>query len=152
MAKPAPEVTKTLSEDMDIGSNAAEDSGTENGGAKRPRELGGEPENDDNGDASKKARVDKSVEEQRLENLEGSEVGEGEKKEDKSVPVTVGPKRFRSSVEMFDYFYKLLHYWTPNFDINKVGKIPTLKYIDNSEYCVCHNYKNLNSCLIFARS
>nr|GLL29740.1 protein DCL, chloroplastic-like [Ipomoea trifida] len=123
MAESAQEVVKPLSEDMDIESNAAEDSGTENGGAKRPREEGGELENGDNGDASKKARVDKSVEEQRVEILEGNEVGEGKKKEEKSGPVTLGPKSFGSSVEMFEYFYKLLHYWAPNLDINKVGKV-----------------------------
>nr|GMD07680.1 protein DCL, chloroplastic-like [Ipomoea batatas] len=129
MSESAQEVAKPLSEDMDIESNAAEDSGTENGGAKRPREEGGEPENGDNGDASKKARVDKSVEEQRLEILEGNEVGEGKKKEEKSGPVTLGPKSFGSSVEMFEYFYKLLHYWAPNLDINKYEHMVLLELL-----------------------
>ncbi|XP_019199955.1 PREDICTED: protein DCL, chloroplastic-like [Ipomoea nil] len=128
MSESAPEVAKPLSEDMDIESNVAEDSGTENGGAKRPREEGGEPENGDNGDASKKVRVDKSVEEQRLEILEGSQVGEG-KKDDKSGPVTLGPKSFGSSVEMFEYCYKLLHHWAPNLDINEYEHMVLLELI-----------------------
>ncbi|RWV96608.1 hypothetical protein GW17_00040666 [Ensete ventricosum] len=34
--------------------------------------------------------------------------------------VSVGPKVFTSSVEMFEYFFKLLHTWSPNLDLNKV--------------------------------
>lgn len=35
-------------------------------------------------------------------------------------PVKLGPKEFSSAVEMFDYFFGLLHYWTPQIEFNKV--------------------------------
>lgn len=65
----------------------------------------------------KKQKVEKSVEEARLEECggEGDEDGnEG------SGRVDLGPKKFGSSVQMFDYFYKLLHAWPTNVNINKV--------------------------------
>ncbi|VFR01223.1 unnamed protein product [Cuscuta campestris] len=105
---------------MDIESNVNADAGIKDGGSKRLRDEAGNPDCGENGDASKKARVDKPVEGRLPENSEGIKVGEGERKAvDGSGRVTLGPKSFGSSVEMFDYFYKLLHYWTPNFDINK---------------------------------
>ncbi|KAM0035639.1 putative protein DCL [Helianthus debilis subsp. tardiflorus] len=42
-----------------------------------------------------------------------------EKEVRKTGPVDVGYKKFDASVEMFDYFYKLLHYWPPNLNVNK---------------------------------
>ncbi|KAF5961155.1 hypothetical protein HYC85_002364 [Camellia sinensis] len=75
---------------------------------KRSREDSGE----DSGGA-KKLKVEKSAEEDRLDQLEGTE---GDKESDR---VSVGPKNFGSSVEMFDYFYKFLHYWPPNVNVNK---------------------------------
>jgi hypothetical protein len=49
---------------------------------------------------------------------------EGESKEEKDgeegKPVKLGPKEFASSVEMFDYFFGLLHSWSPQLDFNKV--------------------------------
>lgn len=71
-----------------------------------------------------------------LEELKGAAMateegeGEGEKKEQggedvkdaKSVGVIkLGPKVFEASVEMFTYFYDLLHNWNVNCDVNKVG-------------------------------
>jgi hypothetical protein len=34
-------------------------------------------------------------------------------------PVSLGPKTFGSSVEMFDYFFKFLHYWPANVNVNQ---------------------------------
>nr|GMC48343.1 protein DCL, chloroplastic-like [Ipomoea batatas] len=134
MAEQTPEVPETVaekasSENMDVETNSAEDLAAENGGAaKRPREEGDEPDNDENGDASKKTKVQNPEEEQKVETFEEKEgAAEGEKKEDESGPVTLGPKTFGSSVEMFDYFYKLLHSWSPNLNVNKVGKISIFK-------------------------
>ncbi|KAI8003070.1 hypothetical protein LOK49_LG08G03457 [Camellia lanceoleosa] len=67
--------------------------------SKRSREDSGE-----DGGGAKKLKVEKSAEEDRLDQLEGTE---GDKESDR---VSVGPKNFGSSVEMFDYFYKFLHY------------------------------------------
>lgn len=131
MAEQTPEVPntvaeKTSTENMEVETNSAEDLAADSGGAvKRPREEGDEPDNDDNGDALKKTKVQNPEEEQKVETLEGKEGAEGEKKEDESGPATVGPKTFGSSVEMFDYFYKLLHSWSTNLNINKVEKIST---------------------------
>lgn len=119
------EKVDTSAQDMDVEAQATDDR-SENGGSKRPREEDNEPENED---ATKKLKVDKSVEEERLENLDGSKTVDDEKK-DGSGPVTVGPKNFGSSVEMFDYFYKLLHSWSPNLNLNKVSCL--CMYIDDS--------------------
>ncbi|KAF5930046.1 hypothetical protein HYC85_030919, partial [Camellia sinensis] len=72
----------------------------------------GEDSGEDSGGA-KKLKVEKSAKEDRLDQLEGTE---GDKESDR---VSVGPKNVGSSVEMFDYFYKFLHYWPPNVNVNK---------------------------------
>ncbi|KAI7750351.1 hypothetical protein M8C21_012226 [Ambrosia artemisiifolia] len=65
----------------------------------------------ENGNEAKKPKVDdKSVEEQSMEKQITIT---------KSGPVSVGYKEFNESVEMFDYFFKLLHYWPPNLNLNK---------------------------------
>ncbi|XP_008782334.2 protein EMBRYO DEFECTIVE 514-like [Phoenix dactylifera] len=105
------------------------------GGAKREREEGGDAaaaEEEDEDGASKKRKVERSLEEERLEKVEEKEereelkaAEEEEKKgaeggdEKDSMTASLGPKVFTSSVEMFDYFFKLLHHWSPNLDINK---------------------------------
>lgn len=97
---------------------------------KRPREEEEkEPQNqdNDNGDSvvlNKKQKVEeeeKSLEEERLEKLAGEEQEqEKEQEEENSGQASLGPKDFGSSVEMFDYFYKFLHFWPPNLNVNKV--------------------------------
>ncbi|KAL8150719.1 hypothetical protein V2J09_020527 [Rumex salicifolius] len=83
-------------------------------------------------DVSKKQKVDDSVK-------EGNDGGEGEAaadlaltekmQEDDSGPVTVGPKTFASSLEMFDYFLKFIHHWSPNIDVNKFEHLVLLDLI-----------------------
>lgn len=97
----------------------------QNPSLKRTREEEGEANGTDT--VSKKLKPDKSVEEKRLEELkdEGGNIGEEEKDEAEQGKepfdaVILGPKTFKSSVDMFDYFFKLLHYWQPNIDINEV--------------------------------
>ena len=107
---------------------------------KRPREEGEEggekeePQNqdNDNGDGvvlNKKQKVEeeeKSLEEERLEKVaaggeeEREQEQEKEEEEENSGRASLGPKDFGSSVEMFDYFYKFLHFWPPNLNVNKV--------------------------------
>ncbi|KAK6787663.1 hypothetical protein RDI58_016188 [Solanum bulbocastanum] len=111
----------TSAQDMDVEAQAADDT-EENEGSKRPREEENDAEKED---VTKKLKVDKSVEEERFENLDGSKTVEEEKK-DGFGPVSVGPKNFGSSVEMFDYFYKLLHSWSPNLNLNKYEHIVLL--------------------------
>ncbi|KAF9621215.1 hypothetical protein IFM89_016709 [Coptis chinensis] len=71
-----------------------------------------------NGEAQKRARDE--VEE---EEVNGKEVENDAKKqkveEEGEKEVSLGPKKFGSSVEMFNYFFKFVHYWPMNFDINK---------------------------------
>ncbi|KAF8408105.1 hypothetical protein HHK36_007247 [Tetracentron sinense] len=85
-----------------------------NGDSKRSREDGGDSEAE-NG-VLKKQKVEKSVEEKRLEKFEESEAKEEQKSDD---TVSLGPKNFSSSEEMFEYFYKFLHNWPPNLNVNK---------------------------------
>ncbi|KAK1359820.1 protein EMBRYO DEFECTIVE 514 [Heracleum sosnowskyi] len=67
-------------------------------GVKRKRDDGDELEGE----------KETSVEEERLE------MGSGPKG-----PVSLGFKSFATSVEIFDYFFALLHRWSPNVDVNK---------------------------------
>ncbi|KAJ4959694.1 hypothetical protein NE237_019604 [Protea cynaroides] len=94
---------------------------TSNDDLKRAREDGDDPEEGDAG--LKKQKVQMSVEEERLENLdrndEKEKAQEKEDKDKKSGPVDLGPKSFSSSEEMFNYFFKFLHYWPPNLNVNK---------------------------------
>lgn len=90
--------------------------GSDNGGSKRVREE--DEELEQNGDKKPKIDDEKSLEEQRFESSGVGDEKTGEEKE--ADGATVGPKTFGSSVEMFDYFYKLLHAWSPNLNLNKV--------------------------------
>lgn len=109
------ETNATAAEDMDLETLAAtpaqkaDDAGTESEAAnsKRARE-----EEESDGVAKKTKVEEKSAEEKRLEKLGG----EGDKD---SGRVSLGPKSFASAVEMFDYFYKLLHHWPTDLNINK---------------------------------
>ncbi|URE25134.1 hypothetical protein MUK42_15497 [Musa troglodytarum] len=104
-------------------------------------DLEGGDGDDTEGFVGDKAR---SVEEERMEKVEGKGEGaedlegggddekefKGEEEgggdlegggdvEKETSGVSVGPKVFTSSVEMFEYFFKLLHTWPPNLDLNK---------------------------------
>ncbi|KAF3968038.1 hypothetical protein ACB098_04G107300 [Castanea mollissima] len=106
---------------------------------KRPREEEEkEPQNqdNDNGDSvvlNKKQKVEeeeKSLEEERLEKLAGEEQEqEKEQEEENSGQASLGPKDFGSSVEMFDYFYKFLHFWPPNLNVNKYEQMVLMDLI-----------------------
>ncbi|XP_020103813.1 protein DCL, chloroplastic [Ananas comosus] len=119
-------------EDEPSGAEDPEENGV--GEVKREREEGDEVEEGEEG-ALKKPKVESSVEEERLEKVEAKGEGgeeakgeeeeeeeeedEGEEEKKESTAANLGPKVFSSSVEMFDYFYKLLHTWSPNLDVNK---------------------------------
>lgn len=64
---------------------------------------------------NEEAQEDEGEKEVEDEEEEGEGEGEKEIKE-----VKLGPKVFTSSENMFDYFFKLLHNWGPNLDINQV--------------------------------
>ncbi|KAL9249144.1 EMBRYO DEFECTIVE 514-like protein [Drosera capensis] len=88
---------------------------------KRDRE---EAESETGDGESKKQKLEGIAEEDEAEN-------EGEEEEEKAEegPVKLGPKSFGSSVEMFDYFYGLLHHWPPNVDVNKYEHMALLDLI-----------------------
>lgn len=92
---------------------------SDKGVSKRTREDGEESEEK----GEKKAKIEdaKSVEEQKNGVEEEEEQKSGIEEDGKeSGTATVGPKTFDSSVQMFDYFFKLLHNWSPNLNLNKV--------------------------------
>ncbi|CAI9773737.1 unnamed protein product [Fraxinus pennsylvanica] len=122
------QASETLEQDMEPEPQAAEEEPADptpatsenSGGLKRAKEEEKEEEN-----VEKKLKVDeKFVEEQRLEkpddnNAETEELG----------PVSLGPKVFESSQEMFDYFFKLLHNWPPSINVNKYEHIVLLELL-----------------------
>ncbi|KDP31255.1 hypothetical protein JCGZ_11631 [Jatropha curcas] len=119
-------IDSAAAEDMDLVEESAAN------GSKRTREEE-EEEEKGNDEVLKKQKVDKSVEEERLEKVEGEgeEEGnegeeEGEEAKQELGPVSLGPKTFGSSVEMFDYFYNFLHFWPPNLNVNKYEQMVLL--------------------------
>ncbi|XP_020228234.1 protein EMBRYO DEFECTIVE 514 [Cajanus cajan] len=80
-----------------------------------------------NGEPNQKRTREDNVDEengvskkQKVEAEEKRSNGEDEEEKKKpSGPVKLGFKNFASSVEMFDYFYNLLHTWPPNLNLNK---------------------------------
>ncbi|KAF9626177.1 hypothetical protein IFM89_031304 [Coptis chinensis] len=69
-------------------------------------------------EAQKRAREE--VEEEEVNGKEGENDAKKQKVEEEGEKeVSLGPKKFASSVEMFNYFFKFVHYWPMNFDINK---------------------------------
>ncbi|XP_050377698.1 protein EMBRYO DEFECTIVE 514 [Argentina anserina] len=111
--------TNPAAEDMDLETVPAQNSDeAQNGDANSKRAR----EEEEVGGEAKKAKVEeKSAEEQRLEKLGEGESGAGR--------VTLGPKSFGSAVEMFDYFYKLLHYWPTDLNINKYEYLVLLELL-----------------------
>ena len=117
-ASAEPTETNPLTEDMDLETlcspaqnpdDGDDTNGVNNGdsNSKRGRDEDGE----ESDEVSKKQKVEKSLEEERLEKTLGSS---------ESGQVRLGPKEFGSSMEMFDYFYYLLHYWPTQLNLNKV--------------------------------
>ncbi|KAL3513179.1 hypothetical protein ACH5RR_025896 [Cinchona calisaya] len=130
-----PEVKEASIQDMEVEAQpdeiAADNS--KGGGLKRAREEGAE--DGDKIEEAKKMMADKSFEEERLGKT--TEAGQEEEKksgsepepEPESGPISLGPKTFKSSVEMYDYFYKFLHFWAPNVDVNKYERVMLLELL-----------------------
>ncbi|CAL4929474.1 unnamed protein product [Urochloa decumbens] len=95
-------------------------------GQKREREDGGDPAAEggeaaaEEAAAAKKPKVEGDTKEEKEEETKDAKEGEngkGEKADAK--PVKLGPKEFATAIEMFDYFFSLLHSWAPQLDFNK---------------------------------
>lgn len=114
---------------------AMETEAPEAAGQKRERDEVGDPAAEggeaavEEAAAAKKPKLEeetKEVEEASSEEkAEETAEGKTEEANEKTVeaerkPVKLGPKEFSSAVEMFDYFFGLLHYWTPQIEFNKV--------------------------------
>uniref|UniRef100_A0ACD5WRD7 Uncharacterized protein n=1 Tax=Avena sativa TaxID=4498 RepID=A0ACD5WRD7_AVESA len=65
---------------------------------------------------AKKAKVEGEAKEVEDVTAKGEEEGA---KGEEGKPVKLGPKEFASAVDMFDYFFALLHSWSPQLDFNK---------------------------------
>lgn len=114
-ASPEPAEANAPTEDMDLENldsstqnpNAGDDA---NGDSKSKR--GREEDGEGTEDVSKKQKLEKSVEEERLEKKSDETPESGR--------VRLGPKEFVSSSEMLDYFCYLLHHWGTQLNFNKV--------------------------------
>lgn len=95
-----PEVAATAATAMETEASEA------NPSLKREREEG---------DVSAASAAAEAVEEAAAKKPRLEEEAKGED----GKPVKLGPKEFASSVDMFDYFFALLHSWTPQLEINK---------------------------------
>ncbi|KAK8692962.1 hypothetical protein V6N13_070563 [Hibiscus sabdariffa] len=111
-----PSVTNPPTEDMDTETLAPPAQNPDDGDSKSKR---GREEDGDK--VSKKQMVEKSVEEESLENKK-SESSDSDR-------VRLGPKEFGSSLEMFDYFYNFLHYWPTEFNLNKYEHMVMLELL-----------------------
>ncbi|ONK65261.1 uncharacterized protein A4U43_C07F35320 [Asparagus officinalis] len=93
-------------------------SGPETLASKRGREE--EEENRD--EIPKKPKVDD-------ESTKEAEIEMKGKEEEKPSSAKLGPKEFGSGEDMFDYFFKFLHYWPPNLDVNKYEHLVLLELL-----------------------
>ncbi|CAM8878545.1 unnamed protein product [Rhodiola kirilowii] len=87
---------------------------------KRASEEGGDGDENE----EKKQKMDESAEEVKVDQSDVKEVGVYVGNE--ASEVKLGPKTFGSSTEMFDYFFKLLHYWPTNLNLNKYEQMVLL--------------------------
>lgn len=109
--KPGP-AEEATTEDVELGTaecspndGAAVSETDEVTNGKRSRDGGGEGDEEEEGEP-KKLKVENSVEEERPD--------------EDSCLVKLAAKEFGSSVQMYDYFFKFLHFWPPNISVNKV--------------------------------
>ena len=81
--------------------------------------------NQEDSAAEKRKREDDGVEDESAKKTKAEEntTDKENDKEKDAAEIKLGPKTFGSSVEMFDYFYKLLHAWSPDLEINKVSSM-----------------------------
>ncbi|KAL5217903.1 hypothetical protein ABZP36_018587 [Zizania latifolia] len=94
---------------------------------KREREEGDDstaPAADEaaEGAAAKKQKMEREEEGEGEGEAKGADdeaQGEEESAKEEEKPVKLGPKEFATAVEMFDYFFALLHSWAPQLEINK---------------------------------
>ncbi|XP_039033059.1 protein EMBRYO DEFECTIVE 514-like [Hibiscus syriacus] len=102
---PDPAETNPSTENMNLETlDSSAQNPNANGDSKSKRKR------EENGDVSKKKKMDRSVDEESLEKK--SELPD-------SGPVRLGPKEFGSSAEMFNYFSYLLHHWGTQLNFNK---------------------------------
>jgi hypothetical protein len=102
METEAPEANPSLKRDREEGDDSAAAAATAEAAEEAP---------------AKKAKVEGEAKEAEDVSVKGEE--EGAKGEEEK-PVKLGPKEFASAVDMFDYFFALLHSWSPQLDFNKV--------------------------------
>jgi hypothetical protein len=108
MAEPEVEAVAVAAAAMETEAPAA-------AGQKREREETGDGSAEGGEETAAAAEETAAAKKQKVE---GESKGGKEGEEGKSVKL--GPKEFASSVEMFDYFFALLHSWSPQLDFNKV--------------------------------
>ncbi|KAJ4897425.1 hypothetical protein Rs2_24219 [Raphanus sativus] len=110
MAEQQEEIVNTVSAEVNPTDPKAEMEVEAETAEKREREQTEPEETEEGGGESKKQKV-----------------GEEEKKS--KVPVKLGPKEFVSSVVMFDYFTKFMHFWPTDLDVNKYEQMVLLDLI-----------------------
>ncbi|OEL28176.1 hypothetical protein BAE44_0010801 [Dichanthelium oligosanthes] len=109
MAEPEVEVATAAAASMESEAPAAAGQKREREEGADPTAEGGEAAAEEAAAAPKKLRVAGETKDEKE--------GEGEEADGK--PVKLGPKEFASAVEMFDYFFALLHSWAPQLEFNK---------------------------------
>ncbi|TKY55089.1 DNA-directed RNA polymerase V subunit 1 [Spatholobus suberectus] len=117
-----PEIVEPTTTDAtaDMAVESSEPAGVGSASNGEPNQKRTREDNDDGEDGvSKKHKVE--AEEEHLN---------GEDEEEKK-PVKLGFKSFATSVEMFDYFYNLLHAWPPYVNLNKYEHMMLLELLKN---------------------
>ncbi|CAM8881360.1 unnamed protein product [Rhodiola kirilowii] len=127
MEEEAPAASPQLAvEDVKMETDVKEEAvGGKEKSLKRASEEGGDGDENE----EKKQKVDQSAEEVKVDqSAEEVKVDQSDVKEvgNAASEVKLGPKTFGSSTEMFDYFFKLLHYWPTNLNLNKYEQMVLL--------------------------
>ncbi|KAF2595617.1 hypothetical protein F2Q68_00012490 [Brassica cretica] len=87
--------------------------------ASAPAEVNPEPITDMEVEAAEKRAREGTEETEDVGESKKQKVEE-EEKPNGSDPVKLGPKEFVTSVAMFDYFTKFMHFWPTDLDVNKM--------------------------------
>ncbi|XP_073036739.1 uncharacterized protein [Primulina eburnea] len=116
-----------LNSEIEPQAEIAAESEPGNGGSKRTREE--DESTEPNGEKRIKAESEKCSGEEGVGDGEDKIEEQKEEEEEEAAGASVGMKSFGSSVEMFDYFYKLLHTWPANIDLNKYEHIMMLELL-----------------------
>ncbi|KAL4190124.1 hypothetical protein AMTRI_Chr08g168820 [Amborella trichopoda] len=114
-------MTEEKEEEGDGGGEREENEKEEEGDGGGEREENEKEEEGDGGGEREENEKEEEVDARETEEGDEGVIKATDENNNQKVsgPVSLGPKGFSTSVEMFDYFYKFITFWPPHVDFNK---------------------------------